>query len=366
MTDKYRHYGWESSPYSSKTRSYLRYKQIPFQDIYPSIWSMKRVIEKRVGFIVMPIVITPADQTLQDSSEIIDALEESFPQPAVHPTGSTQRLISLLFELYSDEWLPIIAMHTRWNTPENKEHSFWDFGKNALPYLPGFIQREVGKRLAAKMQSYLPILGITEKTIPEIDRWMKRLLDQLDAHFSIHSYLLGERPCLGDFALYGPLYAHVWRDPGSRALIESRENLNHWRKRMLDPDHESGDFLENDRIPDTLDPIIKDIFHSFFPVLQKTLRGVDSYLEENPQSTKIPRSLGELVFQLGDVSEKRKLLTFQQWMCQRPVDFYHSLSASDKENTDRYLREIQVFDEMQIHIRHRLTRKNFRVVPEDG
>ena len=63
------------------------------------------------------------------------------------------------------------------------------------------------------MYSYLPVLGITEKTKPEIEQWAQELLLQLNTHFEQHPFLLGTKPCLGDFGLYGPLYALVWRDP---------------------------------------------------------------------------------------------------------------------------------------------------------
>ena len=89
MSGAYRHYGWECSPYSSKTRSYLRFKGIEHQDIYPTIIDFKRVIVKRLGYLVMPMVITPDDETLQDSSVIIDYLEERFPEPSIHPPGPT-------------------------------------------------------------------------------------------------------------------------------------------------------------------------------------------------------------------------------------------------------------------------------------
>ena len=47
--------------------------------------------------------------------------------------------------------------------------------------------------------SYLPILGITEDTTPEILSWLQSLTDQLNKHFSTFAYLFGNRPSLADF-----------------------------------------------------------------------------------------------------------------------------------------------------------------------
>ena len=235
MTKDYRHFGWECSPYSSKTRAYFRFKGIPHEDIYPNIIQLKRVVEKRVGFIVMPTVITPENQMLQDSSEIIDILEKRHPEPNIRPPGPCLQMASLLLELFADEWMPIISMHTRWNLPENTNFAKTDFGFNAVPWLPAFVRKQVGGVLAKKMQGYLPILGITPKTQPAIETWMNELFDALDAHLQKYMYLFGGRPCLGDFALYGPIFAHVRRDPGSRHQITSRTHLNAWVLRLRNP-----------------------------------------------------------------------------------------------------------------------------------
>ena len=44
-----------------------------------------------------------------------------------------------------------------------------------------------------------------------IERSFEALLDLLTEHFMAHEYLLGDRPCLADFAMMGPLYAHLYR-----------------------------------------------------------------------------------------------------------------------------------------------------------
>jgi len=53
--------------------------------------------------------------------------------------------------------------------------------------------------------SYLFLSAIEES-------WKKMLAD-LSAHFDQHPYFLGGQPCVGDFALGGMFYAHLFRDP---------------------------------------------------------------------------------------------------------------------------------------------------------
>src|SRR6056297_2621150 len=94
----YRLYGGEISYYSGKMRAYLRHKGIPFDEYTATREVYKEVILPRVGWPVIPVVVTPDDETLQDSSDIIDALEQRFPEPAVYPEGPCQKLAALLLE----------------------------------------------------------------------------------------------------------------------------------------------------------------------------------------------------------------------------------------------------------------------------
>ena len=103
----YKHFGWLVSPYSAKTRVYFRFKGLPFEDIAPSVLRMYRTISPAVGRVVMPTVLQPDGTWLQDTSDIIDALEHKHPEPSITPEGPRQRVASLLMELHADEWMPI-------------------------------------------------------------------------------------------------------------------------------------------------------------------------------------------------------------------------------------------------------------------
>ena len=116
---------------------------------------------------MMPTVELSDGRFLQDSSRIIDHFEALPNTPTIVPTTPKQRLASALLEIYADEWLPLIAMCTRWTIPENRHFAQSDFGRCAFPWLPSLLSRPFAKTMAKKMSSYLPVLGITEDTTPE-------------------------------------------------------------------------------------------------------------------------------------------------------------------------------------------------------
>ena len=78
-------YGAEFSLYSGKLRSYLRKKGIEFTEIQPWVMTYKRFIVPRTGVRYIPVLQTPEDDVWQDTTVIIDHMEERFPQPPVYP-----------------------------------------------------------------------------------------------------------------------------------------------------------------------------------------------------------------------------------------------------------------------------------------
>ena len=89
MTETYKLYGTEVSLYTGKARAYLRYKEIPFEEFLSTAQAYKEVIIPRTGVRYIPIVISPDDLAVQDTTEIIDFLEERFPEAPVYSTTST-------------------------------------------------------------------------------------------------------------------------------------------------------------------------------------------------------------------------------------------------------------------------------------
>ncbi len=357
----YQHYGWLVSPYSAKTRSYLRYKQIPFDDIEIGAVGLFTKVKRAVGRPVMPTIRRPDGRWMQDSSEIIDALEREHLQPSITPTGACQRVASLLLELHADEWLPIVAMYTRWTIAENRRFAVNEFARSGLPRVPRFLGRRLIAPVAKKMASYLPILGVDTQTSPGIARFSEQLIADLDRHLGSYPYLLGSRPCIGDFALYGPLWAHCYRDPGSRYLFDDATNLTAWFERLARPPAEVGEFLPDDEVPETLDPVFATLFAEQWPYIQKLVAAITGYCRSHPDAQRVPRALGNCEFEIGGARGSRRLITFSQWMAQRPLDVYASSSVAQRAHIDSWLARIGAPGALDLAIEYPLERHQFKL-----
>lgn len=368
MTRGYEFYGAEVSYFSGKVRSYLRFKRIPFSEITPTRDIYRNVIVARVGWPVIPVVVTPEDETWQDSSEIIDNFEQRFPEASIYPEGTRQKLAALLIEVYADEWLKLPAMHYRWT--KNRDFAISEFGRLSRPDLDEAGRREAGEHTAKPFAGALPFLGVSEATGGAIEKSYEGLLAELDAHFAAHDFLFGTRPSIGDFGLYGPLYAHQYRDPASGEIMKRlAPNLVKWVQRMTKPPRpKGGEFLPKDEVPATLIPLLARMMREFLPVLKKTAAALKAHVEAHPQliagKEPLPRAIGQHEFTLEGATGTRAIFPFELWMLQRPLDFLATLRGEQVDAAHAMLKQAGGDEIATFPAFPRLTRRQFQLVAE--
>jgi len=359
MTQPYKLYGTEFSLYSGKLRSYLRKKHIPFEEIASTVSVYKNFIVPRTGVRMVPVLQTPEDEVLQDTTVIIDELEKRFSEGSVYPSKPKQKLVSLLLEVYGDEWLLIPAMHYRWAYQDtNQPYIYQQFGKVVSPKLPKFIRGWLGKKLGSRFKGSVPMLGINENSIAAIESSYLNLLMDLNLHFEQHDYLLGNRPSIADFGFIGPFYAHLYLDPYPGELMRREAPaVARWVERMVDEKPAEGEFLAQDLIPETLYPVLRRMASEQIPVLLDTDIRLSKWRKENPDA-EIPRTIGKHEFTVEGVTEKRIVIPYSLWMFKRPVDFYQCLDDDTKVQADKLLAELGFADVLQTGLQNRLVRPN--------
>ena len=83
----------------------MRYKNIPFVNVMGTGEIYSELLVKKVGWPVVPVLVTPEDQWIQDSEDIIYHLEEKHPEHSIVPKGPKQKLAAELLPLYGDQYL---------------------------------------------------------------------------------------------------------------------------------------------------------------------------------------------------------------------------------------------------------------------
>ncbi|MCQ8896169.1 glutathione S-transferase family protein [Limnobacter humi] len=339
MRRQYTLFGWHLSYFTGKALCYLRYKQVDFRLKPVNLLTLTWTIKKKTGAAVMPVLRSPQGEWIQDTSVIIDRIEALIPDNPVIPATPVQAFASRMLEAWGDEWWVPIAMHTRWNYPENYALFEHDAGKALLPWAPTFLQKKAAAKPARFLRSMLPYVGIVPEQYDRMNRWTVKMLDALDAHFSATPFLLGERPSLGDFSLVGTMYGHLGRDPWpKRELIEPRKHLSAWLERMKNPaPHSTGALLPNDGIPRTLDPVFYSVFHEFVPMVEAVAENTARYAAKHGLNQKLPRRVGQVTTTMAGEPFTRGALPYMVWMLQRALDTYHAMNAADQANVRQWL-----------------------------
>lgn len=325
-------YSMQLSWYSAKVRPYLRFKGIPFEERNPTAWEYYVVIPRHCGHAVVPIVITPDGEWLQDSSVIIERLEERHPDRPVVPNTPRQRLAAYLLELWADEFWLSAGVHARWSFPENYPKWRDELSTSFAPGFPMLMQRTLPLALKRFMQQTNLRLGATPEQVPCIERWMALHLDHLDRHFATLPYLFGTRPSLADFALAGPICGHLRYDAAAKQrLLQPRAHLLAWSDRMSSatPDP-AGEFLGGDVIPPTVVPMLDSVFHEMAPLLEAVADQVRK-MKHRPGSH-LPRISGPVQFPLAGQLFSRHGIPYTLWMAQRVLDVLASLPANDADD----------------------------------
>ena len=287
-------WGTPHSLYTGKARSCLIKKGLAFLERCPSHPDYKARVRPAVGLVTFPVLETPEGQFIQDSTDIVtylDALDNGAPARSMTPATPVQLAVARLVDGFGLEGMLQVAMHYRWSYRDEQELFLQtEFGRGLYAGADREARRAAGRRVMEFFSSTLPALGITPQTIPVIEAAYAELLEALDLHFQSYPYVLGWRVSIADLGLIAPMYAHLGRDPYPTALMKKRApNVARWVERMQLPNTPDGeyaahvaDWLPDDAIPATLEPVLALLFRDWGPQLVADAACYQQWLEAHP------------------------------------------------------------------------------------
>ena len=256
MPDHYVVIGSEESPYSVKVRSYFRYKGIAHE--WRDRSQAADLFAKHARLPLVPLVVTPDDTGIQDSTPVIEAMEAKFPEPGIHPPGTTARFVSALLEEFGDEWGNKWMFHMRWW----REVDQFAVSRRFAARAPDGEREARAAEIRDRMVPRVWFVGSNDVTAPQIEQSYADVLDILEPHLADRSYLFGARPAFADFGLWGQIY-EAGRDPTAGALLKQKPHVVAWTERMLNPANE-GDFEDWEALAGTLTPLLADQVGAMF------------------------------------------------------------------------------------------------------
>jgi len=218
----YRVWADVTSPYSTKLLGVFHYRRIPYRWLRVTAEGWFEVLPRLVGMPILPVVLSPDGRVLQDTTPIVDWLEDAHrgeDQPSLVPADPSLAFVDALLEDVADEYLPRLSMHTRWGTPEATATLSRRIARQ-LTWGTGADLDQVTAFVASRQTGFDHHLGLTPDRRASLDAQVREVLQILDAHLPRHGYLLGGRPSRADLAFYGQLRAHWWADPASAPVVE--------------------------------------------------------------------------------------------------------------------------------------------------
>lgn len=244
--------GAEESPYSVKVRSYFRYKNIPHE--WKTRGEAGDLFAKLARLPLIPLVVKPDESGIQDSTPIIEAMDEEFPTPSIHPEESTSAFISALLEEFGDEWGNKWMFHLRWAREVDQYGCARRLALMSNPNASEEQLKMMTESVRDRMVNRVWFVGSNEITAPQIEQSFKDTIKMLDLHLAIRPYLFGGIPSFADFGLWGQIY-NANRDTTPALWLAEYPHVLAWIERMLHPNG-VGNFESWNALEATLLPLL--------------------------------------------------------------------------------------------------------------
>jgi glutathione S-transferase len=275
----HRIFGAEISPYSVKVRSYLRYKGIDHEWIVRSQATMPE-FQKYAKLPLIPLVVTPEDEGLQDSTPIIEKIEALHPEPSIHPDDPCLAFLSVLIEEFADEWGNKWMFHYRWAREVDQRSAGRRIAQSMRPDADDETLDGMATGIVERMVGRTWFVGSSARTAPQIESSYRDGVARIEAHLAGRDYLFGGRPSFGDFGLWGQLY-NAWSDPTAGGLLrESAPSTCGWVERMLEPER-TGEWEEAAALLPTLEPFLAEqVGALFLPWSDANAKAIEAGEEE--------------------------------------------------------------------------------------
>ncbi len=206
-TDEYLVHGGPRSLFTRKLTAALDFYGAPYR-IKPRGPSAEDDLQVRANTHQIPLIQTPEDWVLADTTPILRLLDGRFPARRLFPAGPLGVLVSVVEEVL-DEWVARVMVHYRWHNPENAQY---------------VLSQGAGRELSLEELKEHPIVHwgpracrATGTEHPAQQRAAEReylgMLDVLEMQLGSTRYALGDRPSAVDTILLGGLRAHTNADP---------------------------------------------------------------------------------------------------------------------------------------------------------
>jgi glutathione S-transferase len=241
MSDIILHH-YPNSPFSEKIRLIFGYKGINWQSvIIPVIMPKPDVVALTGGYRKTPFMQIGAD-IYCDSALICDVLEMMQPEPTLYPEH--QKGAARIIAQWADTTLFWAAMAYNFSPAGSAQMFGIDTTQGSPQATEAIANAKMFAEDRAKMRLGAPRLPAADAAA-SYKSYLRRIANMLDEH----PFLMGDKPCIADFAVYHPLWFTRHRTPVMAGIFDATPDVLTWMDRMAAIGHaQSGNLTAIDSI----------------------------------------------------------------------------------------------------------------------
>ena len=242
MKYQYAVYGMELSLFTRKLEAAMIFYNAPFVR-KPKTQDNRKEIEYRSGTHQVPILHTPENWMIGDTTPLLMMLDNRYPARAMFPKGPLGILVHVVEE-FLDEWVARVMVHYRWHYEESSQFAAERITRASMPNADEATIAEAlknapiadwGKRACRATGT----ASAQQQHAAEAE--YKRILDAIDQQLQHTPYLLGMRPCAVDTIVLGGLRAHTYMDPDPKKTVSKYPRIVKWCEQGADQWNRNGD-----------------------------------------------------------------------------------------------------------------------------
>lgn len=209
------------SPFSEKIRAVLGFKQLAWQSvIIPTVLPKPDLLALTGGYRKTPVLQIGAD-VYCDTALICQVLEQRAPTPSLHPPGINSAVADSVAQ-WADSALFWAAMG-------------YNLQKAGMDELFDGLPAQVVKDFAADRSAMAT--GLTRPRPRDATAAYRAYLQRLASMLAGQAFLLGQQPCLADFAAYHSLWFTRTQVPGMASILQTAPGVLGWMDRLAARGH---------------------------------------------------------------------------------------------------------------------------------
>jgi len=172
-------------------------------------------------------------KTVVDSSDILTALDEAWPEPSLLPANPRDRALVRILEDWADENLYFYAVYLRWLVPENRAHLKEHFFKRNYPALTAGIVVAVAKR---EVKNRCKGQGVGVKGQGVVERELFECFDVIETMLTDQDWLVGQQLTRADISVFAIIDQLGERrlTPKIAEKLDQYPQISAWRQRMAE------------------------------------------------------------------------------------------------------------------------------------